>query len=135
RGRRTAGSRAPVLPAVRVVRDQLQLGMAEEMAQPLPLGREIPAVHWIRTDLERLARGDLDPVVRERLDLLRVVREEPDLEKAEVPQDLGGDAVVPEIRREAELEIRIDGVEPEILELVRAELVRQSDSPPLLAQV
>src|SRR3712207_8550117 len=47
--------------------------------------------------------------------------------QAEVGEDLVADPVVAHVRREAELEVRLDGVEPVLLELVGLELVEQAD--------
>ena len=54
--------------------------------------------------------------------LLRVVREDADRRQAEVGEDLVADPVLARVGREAELEVRLDGVEPVLLQLVGASL-------------
>ena len=63
-------------------------------------------------DLDRLLRDDGEPEARDAGDLLRVVREHADRGQAEVGEDLRADPVLPRVGREAELEVRLDGVEP-----------------------
>src|SRR5262249_3145109 len=64
-----------------------------------------------------------------------VVREDADGRQAEVGEDLVADAPLARIGWEAEREVRLDGVEAARLQLVRAQLVQQADSAPLLAHV
>ena len=63
-------------------------------------------------DLERHLLGDLEAVALEADDLARVVRQEPDRVQAQVAQDLRADAVVAQVRREAERLVGLDGVAP-----------------------
>ena len=51
-------------------------------------------------------------------DLLRVVRQDADRRQPEVGEDLVADPVVARVGREAELEVRLDRVEPVLLQLV-----------------
>ena len=53
----------------------------------------------------------------------------------EVDQDLRADAVVAQVGGQAELEVRVDGVEAVLLELVGAQLVEQADAATLLREV
>ncbi len=53
----------------------------------------------------------------------------------EIGQDLGADAVVAEVGREAERLVGLDGVLALILQLVGADLVVQADPPPFLLEV
>ena len=53
----------------------------------------------------------------------------------EVHEDLRADAVVAQVRRKAELEVRVDRVEPLLLQLVRAQLVEEADPAALLGEV
>ena len=57
------------------------------------------------------------------------------LGQAEVDQDLGADAVVAQVGGEPELQVRVDGVEALLLELVGAQLVQQADPAALLGEV
>ena len=72
----------------------------------------------------------------QRPELHRVVREQPQLPHAEVVQDLGADAVVAVVGLEAQLDVRLDGVQPLlVLQAVGADLVDQADAAALLAHV
>ena len=53
----------------------------------------------------------------------------------EVDEDLRADAVVAQVGGQAELEVRVDGVEPLLLQLVGAQLVQQADAAALLREV
>ena len=50
----------------------------------------------------------------------------------EVGEDLGSRAVVARVCRQAQLEVRIDGVASAILEFIGTELVEEPDSPALV---
>ena len=80
--------------------------------------------------LDDLQAKSLDPG-----DLLRVVREDADRRQPEVVEDLRADPVLAAVRGEAKLEVRLDGVEPVFLELVRLQLVQKADAPALLRHV
>ncbi len=55
--------------------------------------------------------------------------------QAEVDEDLGADPVVAQVGREAETQVRVDRVEPVLLQLVGAQLVEQADPATLLAEI
>ena len=57
------------------------------------------------------------------------------LRQAEVDEDLCADPVVAQVGREPEPQVRVDGVEPFLLQLVGAQLVQQADPAALLAEV
>ena len=57
------------------------------------------------------------------------------MREPEVDQDLGADAVVAQVGREAELEVGLDGVAGPLLQLVGAQLVEQADAAALLGDV
>ena len=57
------------------------------------------------------------------------------LEQPEVDEDLRADPVVAKVGRKAELQVRVDGVEPVLLELVGAQLVEQPDPAALLREI
>ena len=64
-----------------------------------------------------------------------VVGEDTDRRQAEVGKDLRPDPVLACVGLEAELEVRLDGVEALLLQLVRAELVEEADPPALLREI
>src|SRR5439155_1953967 len=96
---------------------------------------EVVDVAGMRHHLERRARDHVDAVGLEPHDLLRVIGEQPHAPDAEVAQDLGADAVVPEVFLEAELEVGLDGVASLVLERVGTDLVGEADAAPLLVEV
>src|SRR4051794_4657057 len=106
--------------------------MVEYVAELLPLRPQVADVPRVRRRLKGDALGDLQSIALEAGALRRVVRQEPHRRDAEVDEDLRADPVVARVRREAELDVRLDGVAALLLELVREELVRQSDRPPLV---
>ena len=74
-------------------------------------------------------------VVNERVGLLRIVRQEPDPGKAQVLEDLKADAIVARVGAVTQGRVRLDGIEPLVLEIIGADLLDQADPPPLLGQV
>ena len=86
-------------------------------------------------DLDRHLLHDLQAVALDAGDLLRVVREDADGRQAQLGEDLVPDAVVAHVGLEAELEVRLDRVQPVLLQLVGAELVEQADAAALLRHV
>src|ERR1019366_1402137 len=91
------------------------------------------AVRW--RNLERDALDDLEAIAVDGDVLRRVVREEADLPDAEVPQDLATDAVVAHVRCEPELLVRGYRVETLLLQLVRAQLVHETDPAAFLKEI
>src|SRR5207244_13406878 len=79
--------------------------------------------------------GNGQAVPLQSADRLRVVRQDPDRAEAEVGEDLVADPPVSRIRRKAEFQVRLDGVETVLLQLVGLQLVEQADSSPLLGHV
>src|SRR6266516_1812462 len=107
----------------------------EGVAEPVALGPQVLLVVRVRDGLDGHLVGDREAVALEPVDLLRIVGEDADAREPEVDEDLGPDAVVAQDGGEAELQVRVDGVEPALLELVRAELVEEADAPSLLREV
>ena len=110
-------------------------GASDRVAQLVTLRLRGSAVLGVRRDLDRHLLDHGQPVAVEPADLLRVVREDADRRQAEVGEDLVADPVLARVRREAELEVRLDGVEAVLLQLVRAQLVQQADAAALLRHV
>ena len=83
----------------------------------------------------RYALGDLDAFRLERRDLVRIVCEQPDFIDAEGAQHRGGVGVVALVVGEAQAQVRVDRVEPAVLERIGAQLVGETNSAPFLPQV
>ncbi len=76
---------------------------------------------------------DVEPVTLEPPVLRRVVRHEAHPRHPELHEDLGADTVLATVDGEPELDVRVDGVPPVVLEVVGAQLVGEADAPPLVA--
>src|SRR5207244_10469842 len=101
-----------------------QVLMVKLVAELVTFGCQIASVLRRRLGLDRDLLDHLEAVPLDPRDLLRIVRQDPDRREAEVGQDLVADAVVAHVRLEPELEVRLHGVEPVLLQLVRAQLVQ-----------
>src|ERR1700722_1354566 len=99
------------------------------------LGAEIAFVVGVRRNDERDLVRHLEAVAAQAVVLPRVVGEHHHPLDPEVRQDLGADPIVALVDRQAEAEIRLDGVEAAILERVRTELVHEADAAALLAKI
>src|SRR5262249_53576850 len=113
----------------------LVVELHERVAELLTFGCQIACVLRIRVDLDRHLLDDRQAVAVEAAELPGIVREDPDGREAEVGEDLVPDPPLARVRGKAELEVRLDGIEPIFLQLVRAELVEESDPTALLRHV
>src|SRR5262245_1952163 len=134
--RRCPGSLVSFRSGVGLETDALVVKLLpEEVAELVALGVEIAPVLVVREHLDRHLLDDRQAVRLDPLHLARIVREEPDGGQAEVGEDLVPEAVLARVRREAELDVRLDRVEALLLQLVGAELVQEPDAPALLGHV
>src|SRR5215475_8429190 len=117
-------------PLHRAAGDLVQL--VEEVSHPVALRPQVMHVLVVYPHRHRLATGDLEPVPFEPGPLRGVVRQQAHAAHAEVVQDLGAGAVVARICRQAQVEIRVHGVSAGVLQLVRLQLVQQSDAAALV---
>src|SRR5215212_7066570 len=120
RGQRTAPTR------------KTSLELLENVVQLLSLGLQVALVVPVRLHLDGDALGDLQPEAPEAYDLRQVIGEQTDALEVEVFEDLSPHSVVPQVGREAEFLVGLDGVHPLILEVVGLHLVQEPDSPALL---
>src|ERR1700694_4198053 len=104
----------------------------EKMSKLVFLGLQVALVVRIGFDADRDALDDLQTESFESVNLLGVVRQQPDLSNAEVVDDLAADAVVAFVCRVAQSLIRLDGIEARVLEVVGVQLVEQPDTATLL---
>src|SRR5215212_3864553 len=107
----------------------------QPVAELVPLRLQVALVLLVRGDLDRNVLDDAQAEPLDACCLARVVREDADRRQAEVVQDLVPDPPLPCVGWKAELEIRLDGVEPAFLELVGLQLVEQADAAALLRHV
>lgn len=76
---------------------------------------------------------DGEPVALEPDELGRVVGHQPHRAHADVPQNLGADAVLAGVHGEAKLDVDLDGVVAVVLQVVGAELLAEPDAPAFVA--
>ena len=89
----------------------------------------------IRMDDERHALDDLQAIALQPRALRGIVRQETNGGKPEIGEDLCADAIVAEIRCKAELDVRLNGIAPLILQSVGTHLICKSDAASLLPYV
>src|SRR5258706_1286014 len=101
---------------------------SEEMAELLPLRAQVGEGLRRGQRLAGNTRGDLDAGVGERADLARVVRQQADAANAERVHDRGGQAEIAVVGHESQREIGADRIQPDVLQLVGAQLRHQTDA-------
>src|SRR5690349_6964315 len=106
----------------------LEPGVAHQMTALAHLRLEVGTVVRVRLHHERDATHDVHAEVPQPVELARVVRHESHAPHAERVEHVGRDGVVALVVAEPEREVRLDGVEPVVLERVRPDLVRQPDA-------
>src|SRR3954470_10121447 len=89
----------------------------------------------IRGAANRDLLDHLNAVAFEADDFLRIVGEETKFADAEIEQDLRAEPVIAQVAAEAELRVRLDGIETFLLQLVSVNLRGQADAAAFLAHV
>mgnify|MGYP002063552401 CR=1 FL=1 len=89
---------------------------------------QIPGVLDVGFDLHRHPVGDFQIVAFQPHDLAGIVGHQTHAAHAQIPQDLRSDAVVPQVRREAQLLVGLDRVPTRLLQLVGEDLVGETDA-------
>src|SRR5690606_23953123 len=79
--------------------------------------------------------ANAEPVPLQSHELAWIVRQHSYRTQADVQQDLRTDAVVSQVRLESQPFVRLHGIGPAVLKLVRLKLVQQPDPPPFLVEV
>src|SRR5262249_13967760 len=134
----SAHAKSGMKPPCTLARQLLALGVTlgrEQVAELISFRSHVPRA------LAVLRLHDRDPVVNSQavaLDATQfagVVGDGSNRTQTQVEQDLRADAVVSQVGLEAELLVGLDGVRAVILQLVRLELVEETDPAPLLVQV
>src|SRR5437764_2003593 len=96
---------------------------------------EVLGVVRIRFAPNRHLLDHLNSVTFQTDHLLRIVREETELPHTEVVENLSTDAIITQVAGEAEAGVRLDRVEPFLLQFVGMYLRRQTDAAPFLPHV
>src|SRR4051812_7953459 len=105
------------------------------MAHLLLFRLHIAHAFLTRRDDERNALGHIDSMRCESGDLLGVIAQQTDTRYTSVAEHVGANAVVTSVRREAKREVRLDRVEPPLLERIGFDLVEEADPAPFLTEV
>ena len=105
------------------------------MPHACPLGFEIASIVDVRLDDDRYILYYFQPIAFQPYTFYRVVGDEAYLAYAEVAQYLRAHTILAFIRLEAEVYISIDSVITLLLELVRTNLVHQTNSATFLLQI
>jgi hypothetical protein len=104
----------------------------EEMVHSREFGLQISGIFGSGRGLEWQARDDVNAVSLQLLDLVRVVREQHDLKDPQALKDLGRYQIVALVGFVTEKQVGVDGIVSLVLEIVRPQLIRQSDTAALL---
>ena len=99
------------------------------------LGAHIFFVGGAATHLNGLTADDFDPVAFQTDDLARVVGHDAELADAQIKEYLRADAVIAEVRLEAELFVGFNGVVALILKGIGLQLVGEANAPAFLTHV
>ena len=102
------------------------------MSHPITFGAQVTQVVRRRPSRHCLSpeNGQAEPL-HARV-LRRIVRQQPHRSDSEIREHLRADAVVPRIRREAQLHVGVDGIRPQILQVVGLQLLDQPDALPFV---
>jgi hypothetical protein len=102
------------------------------MAELLFLGPEVVFGRFHGRDDARNPFGDMNTVLFERLDLLRIIGHKAHRGETKKPQNRGGQFISAQVGVETQLLIRFHGVGAMVLQLVGAQLIEQTDSAAFL---
>ncbi len=86
----------------------------------------------VRPHRQRYPLDDVQPVAVQAHPLGRVVGQQPHRPDTQVDQNLRADAVVAGVGRQAEFQVRVDGVVAGVLQLIGLQLVHQTDAAALV---
>src|ERR1700704_1256496 len=107
----------------------------EQVSELGSLGFEVAGVLVVRDRNDRHALIDGQTVTFQANQLARIVGDRPDRSQPEIEQDLGANSIIAEIWLEAKPLIGLDSVDALILELIRLELVEETNAPALLIEI
>src|SRR5215813_455014 len=106
-----------------------------QMSRALALGAQVVDVMRIVRSGGGDSTADGDSLLHQSRDLQRIVGDEIDAAHPEQPEHVRRDVVGPEIVREAELAVRLVGVQPARLQGIGLDLVSQADASAFLAEI
>src|SRR5688572_10449867 len=105
------------------------------MSELVLLGLQIASGEVGRRNFQRNRVGNRQPVTLQPDELPWIVREKPHGLHAEVAENLSADSVIALVRLEPQPLVRLDRIETAVLQLVRADLVRQPDAAAFLIEI
>src|SRR5687768_6430469 len=91
-----------------IAKRRLDILPRQQMSELVTLRIEIRAIMVGRSNLNRLAPGNLQSIAFETDDLAWIIREQADGRKPDVEQNLRADSVIPQVRLEPEARVRFD---------------------------
>src|SRR5438552_1765377 len=100
------------------------------MAELVLLGLQVLAGRFVGRYLERYRVRDREAIPLEAHELARVVREQSHRLDAQVRENLCTNPIIALVGLESQAFVGLDRIEALILQLVRADLVRQADPAP-----
>lgn len=107
----------------------------QQMTHFVLFGLQIEKVLFGGGHLDRHPLRNFHSEVREIINLLRVVGQQPQCFCTKLTQNLRADVIFPLIPAEAQREIGLQRVHPTVLQLVGAQLVDQTDAAPFLPEI
>jgi len=107
----------------------------EEVIHAKLLGSQIAQIFGARSDLDRCSAADLDTQAPELANLGGIIGDQIDGLDPQVVYHERCGGVVTLVGRMSQSQIRLDGVQPRVLEIVGPQFVGQAYSSALLAQV
>src|SRR5688572_29960667 len=105
------------------------------MSELVSLGLQVPGVLIVRRLLEGHAITEPQAVALESNHFARIVRDRANGAEPQIQEDLRADSVVAKVGLEAQPLVRLDGVCPFVLQLIRLELVEESDASAFLIEI
>ena len=105
------------------------------MPQFFLLDLEIVNISLVGRRLNGLSFDDLHPVFFEPADFLRIIRQQTHLRDAQVAENLGTNAIIPEVFLKSKMEVGFNRVHALILEGVGPNFIGQSDPPAFLLEI
>jgi glycosyltransferase involved in cell wall biosynthesis len=116
-------------------RARLEVHILQEVSKLGFLGAQVANVIGGRLGEQGHLVHQFEPVARESVDLLWIVRVDPHPPDAQVVQDLGPDPVFTQVGLESKGLVGLDRVQPAVLELIGPELVGEADPTPRLPEI
>ena len=114
---------------------QTKLSKFQDVPHPLLLRFQITNIVFVGLNHDGDPLGDGDAVSLQTHNLFGVVGHQAHLPDTQIYQDLRANAIIPQIRLEAQLDIGIHRIHPALLKLIGPDLIDQPDATAFLMHV